>query len=570
MVTPADADRLAIPLRLGPEDEHLDRKSLRKVAGRTADFAVLAQDCVCFANGAGGQILIGIEDGETRPPANQRIEPSLLDRIRKRIGELTVNVQVLPELRRDDGGGDFIVLTVPRSLGVASTSDGRYFLRIGDTCRPIVGDDVLRLANERPGIPWEGMTTLAIPRAAADVAKLAQWVVGIRGSDRVKSSVKEKSDDELLEHYGLAIGGLLTNLGVLLIGTASDRGKLGSAPLVQTIKYDERGSKVAKWVWDDYALSPIELVDAIWEAIPDFRESYELPDGMFRMSIPAFDEAVVRELLVNALVHRPYTQRGDIFLNLHPDRLEVVNAGRLPLGVTPRNILHASRRRNDGLARIFHDLKLMEREGSGIDLMYERLLASGRAAPTVTEGTDSVHIVVHRRVVQPGIIRLLAEADRRHRLTQRERIAFALLAQTEGLSAPELADRLELDDPAALRSWIGRLTDSGLVEQTGRTKGTRYFVPPGLLREAGFDRLTTLTRVQPHRLRALILEDLERFPDSSISEIHRRIGSEIPSRSVKRAVEQLLEERRLDATGERRWRRYRTVTAIDQDGPAGR
>ena len=61
---------------------------------------------------------------------------------------------------------------------------------------------------------------------------------------------------------------------------------------------------------------------------------------------------VVRELLVNALVHRPYTQQGDIYLNLHPDRLEMVNPGRLPLGVTPRNILHASRRRNDRLATV--------------------------------------------------------------------------------------------------------------------------------------------------------------------------------------------------------------------------
>ncbi|HRO57825.1 MAG TPA: hypothetical protein PK177_01465 [Burkholderiaceae bacterium] len=33
------------------------------------------------------------------------------------------------------------------------------------------------------------------------------------------------------------------------------------------------------------------------------------------------------------------------------------------MGVTPQNILHESRRRNDGLAHIFHDLKLMEREG---------------------------------------------------------------------------------------------------------------------------------------------------------------------------------------------------------------
>lgn len=62
---------------------------------------------------------------------------------------------------------------------------------------------------------------------------------------------------------------------------------------------------------------------------------------------------------IAALVHRPYSQRGDIFLNLYPDRLEVVNPGHLPLGVTPQNLLHTMVRRNEHLARIFHDLKLM-------------------------------------------------------------------------------------------------------------------------------------------------------------------------------------------------------------------
>lgn len=359
------------------ESHLLDRKSLRKVVGQTANFSELAQDCVCFANGAGGRLLIGIEDDDDAPPPTQRVAPTLVDRIRKRVAELTVNVQVLPEMRRHDNGGDYIVVTVPRSVGVASTSDGRYFLRVGDGCQPVVGDDVLRLANERPSTPWESMTSLGLPVQKVDADKIAGWASGIRESDRVKPSVREKSDNELLEHYGLSSGGLLTNLGVLLVGSTSDRTKLGTAPLVQAIKYDDRGAKVAKWTWDDHRLSPTELVDAIWEELPDFRESYELPDGMFRTKVPAFEEAVVRELLVNALVHRPYTQRGDIFLNVHPDRLEVVNPGRLPLGVTPRNILHASRRRNDGLARVFHDLKLMEREGSGIDLMFERLLASG-------------------------------------------------------------------------------------------------------------------------------------------------------------------------------------------------
>jgi ATP-dependent DNA helicase RecG len=338
---------------------------------------------------------------------------------------------------------------------------------------------------------------------------------------------------------------------------------------VQAIKYDEREVKVAKWSWDDRQLSPIELVDAIWSEVSDFRESYELPDGMLRTKVPAYDELVVRELLVNAFVHRPYTQRGDIYLNIHPDGLEVVNPGRLPIGVTPQNILHESRRRNDGLAHIFHDLKLMEREGSGIDLLFERLLASGRRVPTIREGTDSVHVTVSRRVVQPGVIKLLVEADKRYQLTQRERITFALIAQTEGVSAAELAEELELPETAALRPWVGRLLTWGLVEQSGRTTAMRYFVPPALLREAGLDALTTLTRVQPHRLRALILEDLERFPDSSKSDIWRRVGPEIPERTFRRALEDLVASGQIVVTGETRARRFRLMTGISGHGEDG-
>lgn len=546
------------------EGQCVDHKSLRTVTGKTADFAELAKDCVCFANGPGGAILIGIEDGADAPQPKQRIPADLLDRIRKRIGELTVHVDLATEVRTDANGGEYIVLTIARSTGVASTTDGRYFLRVGDECRPVVGDDVLRLITERPSVPWETLTTIGVKRTHVDGAKCGELCSALRESDRVKPSVREKTDDELMEHYGFSSGGLLTNLGVLLVGNMAGRARLGTAPVVQAIKYDERNVKVAKHVWDDFSLSPIELVDAVWQDVPDFRESYELPDGLLRSRVPAYEKAVVRELLVNALVHRPYTQRGDIFLNLHPDRLEVVNAGRLPLGVTPRNILHASRRRNDGLARVFHDLKLMEREGSGFDLLYDRLLTSGRAAPKVSEGDDSVQVTVPRRVVHPGVIRLMADADQQHQLSQRERIVLGMLGQAEAMSAVDLAVALELPGPSELRPWISRLVDLGLVVQKDRTRATRYFVEPELLRRTGLDGPTTLKRVEPHRLRALIIEDVERYPDSSAPDIHRRVGQEIPERTFRRALADLRQEGRIVAAGERRWRRYHPAAANGQ------
>lgn len=106
----------------GGESHHLDRKSLRKVTGSTADFADLAHDCGCFANGAGGTLLIGIGDGAAAPPGAQRVDHGLLDRIRKRVGELIWNVTVLPELKRHENNREYIALTVPRSVGGAEPS----------------------------------------------------------------------------------------------------------------------------------------------------------------------------------------------------------------------------------------------------------------------------------------------------------------------------------------------------------------------------------------------------------------------------------------------------------------
>jgi ATP-dependent DNA helicase RecG len=84
------------------------------------------------------------------------------------------------------------------------------------------------------------------------------------------------------------------------------------------------------------------------------------------------------------------------------------------------------------------------------------------------------------------------------------------------------------------------------------------------------DQKTTLKRVSPHRLRALVLEDLERYPDSAISAIHRRIGAEISVRVIKRALDHLIDAAQVECRGECRWRTYRLAPAINHPGPEGR
>ncbi len=542
---------------MSQEGQLLDQKSLRSVIGKSADWNELVKDCIAFANATGGRLLLGIEDGQDAPPAGQQIPADLPDTIRRKIAERSVNVAVLPDVVTAANGGQYINLAIPRAIAVASTTDGRYYLRVADQSKPVTGDDVLRLAAERVALPWETQTTLQVPRSATAPDKLGKLVNALRASDRVKPSVKEKSDDELLDHYQLAQGGYLTHLGILCLGQQHQRAQLTTAPVIQFIKYDEHGQKVNKLVWDDHTLNPMELIEAVWLEVPDFRERYELPDGLYRQNVPAFDEVVVRELLVNALVHRPYTQRGDIFLNLHPDRLEVVNPGPLPLGVTPQNVLHTTVRRNEHLARLFHDLKLMEREGSGFDKIFEVLLSQGRPAPELIETHDRVQVTVRRRILKPEVIDFIAKADQTYQLTQRERIALGLLAQHDAMTARELAAVLELPSVEALQPWIKRLLEWDLIQSAGRTQATRYFVDPELLRTLNFVGGTTLKRIEPHRLAALIVEDVGRYPKSKIGDIHERIGLEIPRSRIRRGIEQLVKAGKLMAEGVKSGTRYR-------------
>ena len=82
------------------EGQLFDKKSLRAITGRNPDWQELAKDCIAFATAQGGELFIGVEDDQLLPPKDQKISLELPDLIRKRIGELTVNVTVLPSVEK--------------------------------------------------------------------------------------------------------------------------------------------------------------------------------------------------------------------------------------------------------------------------------------------------------------------------------------------------------------------------------------------------------------------------------------------------------------------------------------
>jgi ATP-dependent DNA helicase RecG len=543
------------------ENQLVDKKSLRHAHGNTRDFHGLARDCVAFANAGGGRILIGIERDADDPPPDQRIPSDLPEALVKRISQLTMNVVLMAEKVTAANGGEYVECAVPRSpRAIACCSDGRYYIRVSDQTRPLLPDQLGRLMVEKAAYVWEADTSAGVARGRCEASKAAAFLEGIRQSDRVSPFIKSQSNDEILDRYMLADGPFLTNLGVLWIGTGRDRSRLLYAPSIQFIKYDSEGRKVRKRVWDDFALNPQEMIDAVWRDIDEWREGVDLPEGMYRRVVPDYDEVILRECVTNALAHRPYTMRGDIFLNLHPDRLEVHSPGLLPLGVTPANILHTTVRRNEHLAKVLYDLGLMEREGSGYDRMYEVLLVSGRPPPEVVEGEDRVVVTIQKGVVDSAVVDFIHKADAAYALRQRERICLGLLAQHEALSVEALVRRLELRDARALRDWIGRLGQFNLISTRGRTRGLEYSIHPDALRKMRSRGAVTPRAIEPHRLATLVLEDVRRYPGSRLGQIHARVGLATPRHRIKACLAALCRASGLRMEGDRRSACYWPLT----------
>lgn len=542
------------------ENQTYDQKSLRAVSGSKADFDEIAKDCVAFANREGGHLAIGIEDGEDLPPQEQHISDSLKETIVKRLNERTINVALVPRVIKADNGGEYLDLEVLRSaVSIASTTKGGYFIRDNDESKPIAPDELMRAITDKPSFSWETKVTLKVKVEQCDQRKLSNLVKKIRESDRTSSFVKDKTVEETLEYYSLVgEGGYLTNLGVLWLGTQPQRARLLYSPTVQFIRYDAGGNKVFKQVWDDYSLNPDELLESIWKSVPDWSESNEVSDGLWRKEIPAYDEKVVREVLCNSIAHRPYTTRGDVFINIYPDRMVVVNPGRLPLGVTPDNILRTTVKRNQELSRLFFVLHIMEGEGSGYDLMYETLLSMGKTIPIVREGDDSVSVTVERKIVSKEASRVyeyLQYAFPEVVSHQKAMIAFGMIMQEEIISSESLSKKLQLQESDRLRSYVEILCTKNIVLTRGRGKGTRYYVNPDIISNSRANLKTTLKTIEPYRLRELILQDLRYHPRSLVSEMNDRLP-DVPFAELQKYVRKMATEGALVYEGGRKYRRY--------------
>ncbi|MFL5702582.1 MAG: ATP-binding protein [Ktedonobacteraceae bacterium] len=118
-------------------------------------------------------------------------------------------------------------------------------------------------------------------------------------------------------------------------------------------------------------------------------------EGFKRIDIPEYSLEVLREAVINAVVHRDYSKRGEsVRVFCYPDWVEIHSPGLLLPGITVEQMERGevqSKLRNPTLANLLKDIPgYMERLGSGIRFMLDETKRMGLPAPQFREMSEFV------------------------------------------------------------------------------------------------------------------------------------------------------------------------------------
>lgn len=347
----------------------------------------LAHEMVALLNLNGGQILLGVEDdrsitGLVRDPqeAEQRVMQVARDRIRP---------SIIPYWETISWDNDAVVgiISLPSNAPdrpYKAKSGSRWITRIraGTIVRDATREEEARLYQRSGQIRYGQRPVLGHSLRDLDLRRLSDYFNRIQGNVGSLGTEETETWERLLINTELAVQEanrvIPTIDGVILFGQNPRIAMPQSGVRAicypgketdYTTRADEKlwGALVPLGTENDPRLE-LGLVDKAWDFVRRNTERSSVRHGARRLDSWDYPEDVVREALVNALIHRDYSITGtDVEIAIYSDRMEVISPGDLPNTVTPEKMRAGFRyARNQTLVYVMRDYGYVENRGMGI------------------------------------------------------------------------------------------------------------------------------------------------------------------------------------------------------------
>lgn len=467
------------------------------------------------------------------------------------------SIPIRPNVTVETVAGKIVVIAhipeaLPQSKPVYIKSRGVHhgsYRRIAGTDQLCTEDDLALFYQARGQRAYDEAPLPETTLEDVDPTAIAAFRKARRDAQTAGSAeVAAYSDEDLL----YAVGGscsygkarVLTVAGLLLFGKQAALRRYLPMTRVDYIRVDGR-----EWVPDpDQRYQTVEKLGPLLTLAPqivsqvleDIPKAFMLPEGqMHRRDVPLIPRTVIREAIVNALMHRSYQKQEPIQIIRFSNRIEIRNPG---YSLIPEERLGepGSRTRNPRIAAALHDVGLAETKGTGIRVMREAMENANLTVPLID--SDRVRDVFRLRLL---VHHLLSDEDIRWlarfkdcNLSNDDARALVMVREVGTIDNSTYRSLNHVDTLTASKR-LQKLRDADLLSARGKGATTHYVAGArfGSIRkgrtEAGAAGKKTGLRREPQSLRRE-LEALRRETELLREEMTDDLREEL-ERLAKRA-----------------------------------
>jgi predicted HTH transcriptional regulator len=196
-----------------------------------------------------------------------------------------------------------------------------------------------------------------------------------------------------------------------------------------------------------------------------------LADRSFqRTEVHEYPRAVLRELCVNMIAHRDYTNfRAAARVQLFRNRIEWISPGGLLPGVTVDNILSEQVARNPVILNILFEAGFVEAIGQGLNTVVHVLEREGMAKPIFVDTGASFVVTVFGRPLD-----LFYGGAAYQDLNDSQHKILSLLRARPGLTPRDIAAQFPDRAKRSIQRDLSGLVEAGLIAPTGEGRALRY------------------------------------------------------------------------------------------------
>ena len=379
--------------------------------------AEIAQRLCGFANSpAGGMLVLGVED-QTWQIKGIENPAGAIDEVLRGAAAVSPPVPLVeadPQVVELDGYR-LVIARVPPNTGLLYQASGAYWLRRGTQTRPMTTAQVAEYMHRQGLVVWESQPNPTATLDDLDMKRVEGYLQHLAGIAGRPSRLSDPA--ELLVRLECAVWqndpasgqSVLrpTNVGLLLFGEAP-RYFYPQAEIICTYYRDDSGLRR----YDDRRIIAGTLTGQIDEAFAFVKLYTPVAAqvvGLNRVDLPQLPLESLREAIVNAVVHRDYSLRGEaIRIFYYANRLEIHNPGLLVPGLRLEDLAAGrsrSKPRNPILASILRDMpgNYLERVGTGIPFMLNQMRQAGLPDPQFREQGEFV-LTLWNTTAQPPTI----------------------------------------------------------------------------------------------------------------------------------------------------------------------